>query len=181
MTHSASILSVKLELGPSRIHSNGVGAFSVRMIRKSEKVAHGVAEEDFNCLVPWGEFRTCDAKLQSKIMAFCVGTPEGFLPPPDYDFDMLSTEWYLNHSCNGNCGFDAEGDFVALRDIGEGEEICYDYALVETNPKFSMKCECGSAQCRHIVTGNDWKSEDFVAKYREYMHPRLRRLLSVPA
>src|SRR5258708_9671919 len=176
MRHSTNAPIVHLELRPSRIDLRGIGVFAVRTIKRGEKIADGVAEEDFDSLAPWGEFRTYDPKVQSKIMAFCIGTPEGFIPPPDNDFDKLSIEWYLNHSCEGNCGFDWNGDFTALRNIGEGEEICYDYALVETNPQFSMRCECGCVKCRHLVTGNDWKNEDFVAKHREYMHPRLRRL-----
>jgi hypothetical protein len=181
MAYSPNTLTVHLELRPSRIHLQGVGVFAVRNIMRGAKIADGVAEEDFESLVPWGEFRTYDAKVQSKVLAFCIGTPDGFVPPPGNDFDKLSIEWYLNHSCEGNCGFDSEGDFVALRNVGEGEEICYDYALIETNPQFSMKCGCGSSTCRHLVTGNDWKTEGFVAEHREFMHPRLRRLLPVPA
>jgi hypothetical protein len=181
MRHSKGNLSVTLELRPSKIHTHGVGVFAVRAILRGQKVADGVAEEDFESLVPWQQFSDFDAKVQNKIMAFCIGTPDGFIPPPDSDFDKLSIEWFLNHSCEGNCGFDSEGDFVALRSIREGEEICYDYALIETNPQFSMRCECGGSKCRHLITGNDWKNEEFVSKHREYMHPRLRRLLPVPA
>jgi hypothetical protein len=172
---------VVLELKPSSIDSRGVGAFAVRGFREGQKVADGIAEEDFRDLVSWAEYSRFDENLQRKIMAFCVGTPEGFIPPPDFDFNKLSIEWYLNHSCEGNCGFDEEGDFVAIRDIRKGEELSYDYALIESNPNFSMNCCCGSQKCRHTVTGNDWKDEDFVAKNRDHMHPRLRRLLAIPA
>jgi hypothetical protein len=181
MTLPKSTLTGLLELRPSRIHLRGVGVFAVRNITRGAKIADGVSEEDFESLVPWGEFRTYDAKVQGEVMAFCIGTPDGFIPPPENDFDKLSIEWFLNHSCEGNCGFDSEGDFVALRNILEGEEICYDYALIETNPQFSMRCECASAKCRGVITGNDWKNEDFVTKHREEMHPRLRRLLPVHA
>lgn len=181
MVASARRFTLQLELRPSRVDLGGVGVFAARSIARNRKIADGVAEEDFESLVSWRQFTGCDTKIQNKIMAFCIGTPNGFIPPPDNDFDKLSIEWYLNHSCEGNCGFDSEGDFVALRNIGEGEEICYDYALIETNPQFSMRCDCGSAKCRHLVTGNDWKNEEFVAKHREYMHPRLRRLLPVHA
>jgi hypothetical protein len=181
MTHSTDVPTVQLELRPSRIDLNGVGVFAVRNIMRGEKIADGVAEEDFESLVPWNNFRTYDIEVQNKIMAFCIGTPDGFVPPPENDFDKLSVEWYLNHSCGGNCAFDSQGDFIALRNIRQGEEISYDYALIESNPRFSMRCACGSSQCRHLITGNDWKKEDFVARNREHMHPRLRRLLPVPA
>ncbi len=172
---------VLLELRASQIHVGGVGVFAVRPILQGEKVADGVAEEDFEHLVPWEKFRSFDMDLQRKIMAFCVGTPEGFVPPPDFDFNKLSIEWYLNHSCEGTCAFDGYGDFVAAHYIARGEELSYDYALIESNPHFSMKCSCGSNNCRRIVTGNDWKNEGFASKNRQYMHPRLRRLLPVLA
>lgn len=171
---------VRIELRPSQIDSGGVGVFSVRGLEKGQKVADGVAVEDFLELVPWGAFQGLAKDIQRKVMAFCIGTPEGFVPPPEFDFNKLSIEWYLNHSCRGNCGFDDNGDFVAIRTIQQGEELSYDYALIESNPNFSMQCNCGAPGCRLLVTGNDWKDEDFVARNREYMHPRLRRLLAVP-
>ncbi|MGC1620097.1 MAG: SET domain-containing protein-lysine N-methyltransferase [Candidatus Acidiferrum sp.] len=172
---------VRLELRPSRIDFGGVGVFAFHGFNAGQKVADGIAEEDFTELVSWGEYSRLDTNLQRKIMAFCVGTPEGFIPPPDFDFNRLSIEWYLNHCCEGNCGFDEDGDFVAIRNIEKGEELSYDYALIESNPRFSMKCNCGKQNCRQTVTGNDWKDEEFVARNRDHMHPRLRRLLAIPA
>jgi len=172
---------VRLELRPSRIHTGGVGVFAVCNIETGQKVCDGISDEDFRELVSWGGFERYDADLQQKIMAFCVGTPDGFLPPPDFDFNKLSIEWYLNHSCEGSCGFNDDGDFIAARDIAKGEELSYDYGLVESNPRFSMRCTCGSKSCRHVITGNDWKDEDFFMKNWDRMHPRLRRLLAVTA
>jgi hypothetical protein len=176
-----SVPKVRLELGPSRIDIGGVGVFSVGCIHKGEKVCDGVSEEDFQELVSWEFFERCPADLQQKIMAFCVGTPDGFVPPAEFDFNKLSIEWYLNHSCEGPCGFDDDGDFIAIRNIRKGEELSYDYGLVESNPRFWMRCTCGSKTCRHVITGNDWKDEDFFMKNRDHMHPHLRRLLPVTA
>jgi SET domain-containing protein len=172
---------VLLELRPSRLHVGGVGVFAVRDIEEGEKVADGISEEDFHALVSWDFLFRCNEAIQRKVMAFCVGTPSGFVPPPNFDFNKLSIEWYLNHSCDGNCGFNDDGDFAAIRNVREGEELSYDYALVESNPRFSMRCECRSKHCRHVITGNDWKDEDFIAENRDHMHPHLRRLISVPA
>jgi SET domain-containing protein len=170
-----------VELRPSGIDVTGVGVFAAQSIEKGQKVADGVPEEDFQKLVPWKSFPKLSEELQRKVMAFCIGTPDGFVPPPDYDFNTLSTEWYLSHSCEGNCGLDEEGDVVALRNIQKGEELSYDYALVESNPNFSMKCNCGSNTCRGVITGKDWKDEKFVQKNRNHLHPRLRRLLTTSA
>jgi SET domain-containing protein len=178
---SDPIPRIRIELRPSRIHADGVGVFAVREIRKGQKVAEGLSEEDFQQLVSWDFFDRCDEAVRQKVIAFCVGTPDGFIPPPGFDFNKLSIEWYLNHSCDGNCGFDHGGDFVAIRNIYEGEEISYDYALAESNPRFFMRCTCGSKSCRHVITGNDWKDETFIEKHWDHMHPHLRRLISVPA
>src|SRR5579863_1390740 len=156
MKHPTNILlTVHLELRPSTIDRNGVGVFAVRRLERGSRIADGVSADDFESLVSWSRFGTYDARVQSKVMAFCVGTPDGFVPPPDFSFDKLSIEWYLNHSCEGNCGFDVHGDFVAIQNISEGDEICYDYALIESNPRFSMRCDCGAVRCRHVITGND--------------------------
>lgn len=105
----------------------------------------------------------------------CIGAPEGFIPPDKLDFNTLSIEWYLNHSCEGNVGFNDDGDFVARRHIEKSEELTYDYTLAESNPRFRMECKCGSGGCRRIITGNDWKDPAFRAKNLDYMLPRLRR------
>lgn len=173
---------VLIELRPSNVDEGGVGVFAVCGFRKGEKVADGIKEEeDYRDLVPWTSLESYGADVRKKILDFCVGTPEGFIPPEDLDFNRLSIEWYLNHSCEGNCGFDDEGDFVAIRDIKKGEELTYDYGLVESNPNFNMKCNCRSKTCRRTITGNDWKGESFWARNREHMLPRLRRLMTIGA
>jgi hypothetical protein len=172
---------VLIELRPSRVHRGGVGVFAVRDIDRGQKVAEGIAEQDFETLVPWEFVKHCDPDFAERILNFCIGTPEGFIPPPGFDFNKLSIEWYLNHSCEGNCCFDDDGDFVAIRRIAKGNELTYDYGLVESNPDFRMPCTCGSRNCRHVITGNDWKDEAFQALHRDRMHPHLRHLIPVRA
>jgi len=170
---------VIIELAPSRIQ--GVGVFAVSTVRSFQKVANGIAEEDYRDLVPWRNFKSFDDDVREKIMDFCIGTPEGFIPPENLDFNRLSIEWYLNHSCEGNCGFNASGDFIANREIERGSELTYDYGLAESNPTFIMTCSCGSISCRKIITGNDWKDEDFQRRNRDFMLPRLRLPIPVLA
>lgn len=165
-----------IELRPSHIDLGGVGVFAVSSIPKGQKVADGIAEADFQDLIPWTAFEGYDPDVQKKVHDFCIGTPRGFVPPENLDFNKLSIEWYLNHSCDGNCGFNDDGDFVAIRDIEQGKELAYDYGLAESNPNFTMKCTCGSEKCRKVITGNDWKNQDFRAQHLQHMHPRLRRV-----
>jgi len=167
---------VLIEIRSSEIDQGGVGVFAVADIGEGEKVADGIREEEYEDLVPWKEFEGYDTDVRRKIRDFCIGTQEGFIPPEGLDFNKLSIEWYLNHSCEGNCGFNDKGDFIAIREIKRGEELTYDYGLAESNPNFAMTCTCGSKKCRRIITGNDWKDEGFRHRNREHMLPHLRQL-----
>lgn len=62
---------------------------------------------------------------------------------------------FMNHSCAPNAearvvlGY---GDwrhvcFFALKDIGEGEEVCIDYGLTAAEGKSALACRCGAAEC----------------------------------
>jgi hypothetical protein len=171
-----SSLKLSLELKPSKIHKGGVGVFAVEGFRKGQKVAEGVRGEDFKYVIPWKQFSRFQKNIQRKILDFCIGIPKGFIPPNDMNFDALTAEWYFNHSCNGNLGFDKKGDFIALRHIKKGEELSYDYGLAESTPKFKMKCMCGNKNCRQYITGDDWKNPVFRKKWLKYMLPNLKKI-----
>ena len=81
---------------------------------------------------------------------------------------------HLNHSCDGNIGFDNAGDFIAIKTINPGDELAYDYGLVESNPKFRMHCNCHTSRCRKIITGNDWQRLRNDSQKSKYMHPFLK-------
>ncbi len=167
---------VVIELGPSKI--DGVGVFAVAGFAERQRIAEGVHEAEYRRLVPWTHFADYGDDLQEKISAFCIGTPDGFIPPDKLDFNRLTIEWYLNHSCDGSVGFDERGDFVARRRIRKGEELTYDYGLAESNPRFRMRCRCGAVSCRSIITGDDWKDSEFRERNLSFMLPRLRRSTS---
>jgi hypothetical protein len=62
------------------------------------------------------------------------------------------------------------------KDVTKGEELSYDYGLIESNPKYKMYCKCNKIHCRKIITGNDWK---FLIRDRyknKYMHPYLKQI-----
>lgn len=166
---------VLMELRPSLIDDGGVGVFAVSNLRAGHYIADGVEESDYERLVFWRRLGEFDEDVQRKIHDFCIGTQEGFIPPENLDFNGLTIEWFFNHSCEGNVGFDDAGNFIARRAIRKGEELAYDYGLAESNPAFRMKCTCGSKHCRHVVTGDDWKDPAFRKANAKFMLPRLRR------
>lgn len=71
---------------------------------------------------------------------FGVGRDKWIEPDPPYMF--------INHSCEPNLGVSGERDFVALRDIAQGEELTFDYSITEDEDSWSMACACGAAACR---------------------------------
>lgn len=81
----------------------------------------------------------------------------------------------INHSCTPNAGVSGQITFVALRDITPGEEVCYDYAMTDGIPYDEFECHCGTPNCRHHVTGNDWKLPELWARYGEHFSPYLLR------
>lgn len=169
---------ILVELRPSQITPKGVGVFASMSVKKGKRIFEGVSIEDFKDLVSWEKFYDLSKITRQKILAFCVGTPEGFIPPEDFDFNKLSIEWYLNHSCYGNVGFDKHGDFIAIKSIKSGEELAYDYGLIESNPKFKMTCFCKNENCRKIITGKDWmKLKNDPVKFK-FMHPYLKKKAS---
>lgn len=178
MPHGLKTLIV--ELRPSTIHHGGVGVFTLVRIVKGQQVGEGVYEDAYNNLVLWKAIEHLDQGTRNRIMNLSIGTPEGFIPPPHLDFNNLPFVFYFNHSCEGNFGFNSEGDFVALRDIEIGEELTSDYGLAESNPDFVMKCTCGTRSCRRTVTGNDWKNEAFRTANINNMLPRLRSGVTSP-
>lgn len=181
------IPKVLIELKPSQITPEGVGVFAVRNITKGTKIAGGPREKDFikKNIIPWQELKTYDKETQKKIKDFCIGTPNGFLTSKYLDLNELSTSWYMNHSCNGNVGFDKNGDYITIRNIKRGEEISFDYGLLESNPKFIiLNCTCGSNNCRGKISGNDWKNKKNKKLNHPYLkskiEPRLKRKLRKP-
>jgi hypothetical protein len=163
---------IRYELRPSAI--NGIGLFAIKNFLPDELVAEGISATDLENIVKWSEITHIDDNIKTMINNFCIGTPDGFIPPPDLDFNNLTPDWFMNHSCDGNVGFNEDGNFVAIRSIKNGDELTYDYGLAESNPDFVMNCVCGSTNCRRMITGNDWKDPVFRKDNKNYMLPSLR-------
>jgi uncharacterized protein len=85
---------------------------------------------------------------------------------------------FSNHSCEPNIGVVGQIVFVALRDIGAGEELTHDWATTDDDD-YEMDCRCGSTFCRRVITGQDWRRKDLQEKYGEhvswYLREKIRR------
>ncbi|HEV8190614.1 MAG TPA: SET domain-containing protein-lysine N-methyltransferase [Ktedonobacterales bacterium] len=83
----------------------------------------------------------------------------------------------LNHSCDSTLWMEDEVTVTARRDITTGEELTLDYALTTIAPDWQLDqpCRCGTAVCRHTITGNDWQHPDVQERYAGHFVPFINR------
>lgn len=68
-----------------------------------------------------------------------------------WDYDP--TGWApQNHSCNPNTIYKGL-NVIALRDISKGEELTFDYSSLLDEHMEPFQCQCGSSNCRGLITG----------------------------
>lgn len=84
---------------------------------------------------------------------------------------------YINHSCEPNLGVEGQITLVAMRDIEAGEEVCFDYAMVDMSDADEFLCLCGSQLCRKKVTGEDWRLQDLQERYKGYFGAHVQRAI----
>jgi uncharacterized protein len=86
-----------------------------------------------------------------------LGYRESFCVQIDLkDYVLPNPPFYLvNHSCEPNCGLNANLELVTLRTIAKDEEVTWDYSTSMLERHWTMKCECGSQRCRGAVTDFD--------------------------
>jgi hypothetical protein len=78
-----------------------------------------------------------------------------------------------NHSCDPNTWWVGAYELASRRAIRTGEEVTNDYATSTDSKSFRMRCDCGSADCRGTVTGEDWRRADLRERYRGHWVPAL--------
>jgi len=159
--HASSYLSAKF-VTRDKPEIKGKGIFATATVHKGELIAI------FGGLVyEWADFQKLSA--QSRSLAIQV-EDQFFLTAGN-----ISDADYVNHCCNPNAGFSGQIALVALRTIHEGEEACFDYAMSDSLPYDEFDCACGAKNCRHKVTGNDWKLPELQKRYTGYFMPYIQR------
>jgi uncharacterized protein len=89
--------------------------------------------------------------------------------PPFDDAD------FVNHSCDPNCGIVGSVLLVTMRGIEAGEELCFDYAMTDSDDYDEFECSCGTSRCRGTVTGADWKEPELRDRYRGWCSAYITR------
>ena len=87
--------------------------------------------------------------------------------------DGFGTAAFVNHSCDPNCETDQINGhiwIIAVRDIGAGEELTYDYNLYDVDPGDDAPCFCGTKECRGTML-----CPDEVTRHKRIMAQRKRR------
>ena len=82
---------------------------------------------------------------------------------------------YVNHSCDPNCGIVGSVLLVTMRDVTAGEELCFDYAMTDSDDYDHFVCRCGATSCRGVVTSDDWKSPELRDRYAGWFSTYLAR------
>jgi D-alanine-D-alanine ligase len=81
---------------------------------------------------------------------------------------------FTNHSCIPNMRIDpATQSMVATRDIGEGEELNFNYNTSEWSISSPFACGCGMARCMGEVRGFRYVPEERRDELRPYLTPYL--------
>jgi hypothetical protein len=152
-----SYFSPKTEVRESKIH--GRGLFATTGIAKNEIVA-----------VKGGHIvdrKTLREKISPVLGPVEIQIDDDLFIAPVTEEERELSMLYLNHSCDPNLGMRSEIIFVAMRDIHAGEELTHDWAMTDDDD-YSIECNCGSPDCRKILTGKDWQRPDLQKRYSGY-------------
>lgn len=155
-----STISDKIQILDSAIH--GKGMFAMELIKAGEMV----------CVKGGYVLNRNNVFSSACINSYLPVSDELCVASPSKD-EEERVKLYFNHSCNPSCGIHGEITFVAIRDIQPGEELTVDYAFID-NEEYSFECQCGSAKCRHTITGFDWKIKRLQDEYYPYFAQYLK-------
>lgn len=154
----------ELEVAKSKISNQiGLGVFTKRNIRRGSIIMIG------------GGQLTSDAGKLPKNKDYAGVFCDRYLMAP-LDFDNPSPNWLMNHSCEPNVKIIGGLIVIARCDLHGDDELTVDYSIITAGDfKFHMKCKCGSALCRKIITNSDWQDKELFSKYYEEWAPFIQK------
>lgn len=151
-----SCRSPKTAVLESSIH--GKGLFAAEPIHSGEVVCvkggYIMNRETLDSMPEW--YRSAEIQIAADLF---IG--------PELEAERDGSMIFSNHSCDPNIGVQGQIVFVAMRDIDSGEELTHDWATTDDDT-YELACNCGSLNCRKIVTGRDWQRADLQEKYRGF-------------
>lgn len=122
----------------------GRGLYALQPIKKGTRIIEYAGERR-----KWHDYEAGD---DSYVFLFSVEDDETVIDP----FRGGNEARFINHSCAPNCRAEEHSGRIyikAIRDIAEGEELFYDYALVVAGKpskadRERYACLCGAPNCR---------------------------------
>ena len=166
---SVSWVNPKLE---ARTSHTGSGIFALQAIEKDE------------VMIVWtGRILSAEQTLTLMDTAdkhYILQIADGFYQTP-LQAGREPADW-TNHSCAPNAGFGKASPIClsAMRAIGVGEEVTFDYGMCETDERLwePMECMCGAEQCRGFITANDWRLHPVLwERYKGYFSPHVQKCI----
>lgn len=145
------------------------GVFARKPIPAGEVLAvwggNVVTEEVFCATDPWTR-------------RYMVQVEEGLFLTPSAPLEPAE---FFNHSCLPNAGMCGQITLVAMRRIGAGEEVRYDYAMTDSHPLSDFECRCGAPRCRGRLSFEDWRRPELQARYSGFFSSYLQRRIDLAA
>jgi len=167
---------VYIKLKPSKTVKGEIGAFALMDFSKGKIIVRSKEFEDDN-VMSVNEYNKLSKDIKNMVKAHSTIDIDRLYIPKNINY--LRPLNYFNHSCDPNVGFDSKDNYVSIKNIKKGDEFLLDYSFLNTNPDYKMICHCGSKNCRHIITGNEWVNKDFVKQYQKYFASTLRNILAL--
>ena len=160
-----SYFSPKVEKRENQVH--GKGLFAKQNIQQDEIV---VVKGGY--VMPREEW----LKIEPHVgLAAEIQLSDELVIAPKSSEELEGCMMALNHSCKPNVGVRGEITYVAMRDVQPDEQLFLDYAMIDDLEGEEMNCNCGSNECRQVVTGKDWEKENLQTKYKGYFASFIQR------
>jgi uncharacterized protein len=149
--------------------TQGIGAFARAAIARGEPVE--IVGGDVMTEAEFRAFR----QVTPRFNAIQIGEGLHLVERPEVTLARAGGS--MNHSCDSNLWMADEVTVVARRDITAGEELTIDDALFTVQPDWALElpCQCGTAVCRHALTGNNWQLVEMHERYYPRFSPFINK------
>lgn len=134
----------------------GTGLFTAQNIKVQQIILRFDGEHLFHDYTP--EFAIEGANWIG------IGEREWLIPEPG------SPVLYLNHCCRPNVFINQNLELISATLIPANSELFLDYSTTELDPFWSMQCNCGTAECRHLIKSFPFLPLTKQLQYRPYIN-----------
>jgi uncharacterized protein len=171
-THTGNPPAVRSWISP-KARKGGASAIEGRGLHAIESIGQGeVVAVKGGHIIDGATVASLPEAIRNSAFQFAEDHYLAALTQDEYEGVMM----LANHSCEPNLGMGGNIVLVSMRDIAAGAELTIEYALFLCDDSGSvMRCRCGAATCRGMVTGTDWMRPDLQERYRGWFSWWLQR------